>query len=187
MNEKLENQLLRRLIFLLYERKVYMDIRIFWDMDGVLAMWQEIASLSALYENGHFANLPADRRLCEYAEELSKKGIETYLLTQYLHGSTTYIPEKETWTKREMPGMEEKILFVPSDTRKSDFVEDWFKKDLTKNDILVDDHSPNLIPWELAGGTAIKWCNGFNDSRRSKFSGMRAHSVEELKKFISSI
>jgi hypothetical protein len=34
--------------------------------------------------------------------------------------------------------------------------------ELSKKDILVDDYNPNLLAWEVAGGTAVKYLNGIN-------------------------
>lgn len=36
---------------------------------------------------------------------------------------------------------------------------------LTKKDILIDDYNPNLIEFQKAGGTAVKYLNGLNSAK----------------------
>ena len=51
---------------------------------------------------------------------------------------------------------------------------------LSRADILIDDHTPNLHRWEAAGGTGIKWLNQVNGNN-GRFEGARLGSAEELR------
>ena len=59
-------------------------------------------------------------------------------------------------------------------------------RQLTKEDVLVDDHTPNLIEGEAAGGTGVKWLNGINGNG-GRFEGFRTGSAEHLADFLREI
>ena len=153
--------------------------RLFWDMDGTLARWNAAATIEDLYSEGYFLNREPEEYLCFLAGLLSG-GIESYILTACMAGSDYLIPEKKIWVKKEIPALRHRILFVPCGVSKADFVRDMFGEDLCTEDILIDDHSPNLIKWEEAGGLGVKWINEINNSAKSKFSGIRCGSCGDL-------
>lgn len=153
--------------------------RLFWDMDGTLAKWNTAATVEDLYSKGYFLNREPEEDLCFLAGLLSG-GIESYILTACMAGSDYLIPEKKIWIKKEIPMLRHRILFVPCGVSKADFVRDMFREDLCTEDILIDDHSPNLIKWEEAGGQGVKWINGINNSAKSGFSGARCDSSSDL-------
>ena len=157
-------------------------IKVYWDLDGTLAKWRTAATTEDLYKKNYFLSLEPETELCKLANKLVRENeVDSYILTSFLADSAYAKYEKLVWAKKhvnELPSG--KILCVPYGIRKSSFVEDIEHKELSKEDILIDDHSPNLIAWEQAGGTAIKWCNGINDSRKSKFTGVRARAIDTI-------
>ncbi len=152
-------------------------VNVFFDMDGTLARWNPNATLPDLYKEGYFLNLEPEESLCELANSLSKRDgsdLECYILTSVLEDSPYAKTEKIIWLLKHIPAISlSKIITVPYGIQKAHFVEDVFHRDLWLTDILVDDHSPNLIAWEQAGGKAIKWVNDVNNSCNSNFGGKR--------------
>ena len=71
-------------------------------------------------------------------------------------------------------------LFVPYGKNKAEFIEAMLHRRLSRADILIDDHTPNLHRWEAAGGTGIKWLNQVNGNN-GRFEGARVGSAEELR------
>lgn len=161
-------------------------IRVYWDLDGTLAKWRTAATTADLYKKNYFLSLDPEKELCDLANKLSKENeVDSYILTSFLEDSEYAKTEKLAWVKNHISELPNgNILCVPYGIRKSSFVEDIEHKELSKTDVLIDDHSPNLIAWEQAGGTAIKWCNGINDSRKSKFAGPRFKHVGQLSRLL---
>ena len=157
------------------------NLTLFWDLDGTLAAWQE-STLEERLTEGYFLNLPSEKRLCELANEWARC---SYILTSYYAHSKYALKEKGAWRRMHLPAYtDEHTLFVPYGIDKALFVRDLLRRPLTPTDILVDDHSPNLLRWQQAGGTGIKWCNKFNNSGRSLFCGPRTGRAEEVRKLI---
>lgn len=158
-------------------------LTLFWDMDGTVAKWNPMATVEDLFSEGYFLNREAEEDLCNIAELFSKK-FESYILTACMAGSDYLIPEKKLWIERFIPGLSKRILFVPCGVSKSQFVSDVFHRDLSNMDMLIDDHSPNLLQWQDDGGTGIKWCNAINNSKKSTYKGMRCKTARELESMI---
>lgn len=164
-------------------------IKVYWDMDGTLAKWRAAATNEDLYKENYFLSLEPETELCSFANELAKSDdVDSYILTSFLEDSSYAKREKLAWVKKHIKGLSQsKILCVPYGVRKASFVEDIGHKELSAEDVLIDDHSPNLIAWEQAGGTAIKWCNGINNSGKSGFSGVRSTCVSQLSEMLKHI
>lgn len=134
--------------------------RIFLDMDGTLAEWRAAAQPHELYQKGYFESLKPQKRLVACIRFLLLTGlsrllrIDFYILTSYLADSEYAKPEKIVWTKKEIPELADKMIFVPYGKPKSDYV-----GQITKNDYLLDDYKVNLEGWN---GTSIKYLNGIN-------------------------
>lgn len=162
-------------------------VKIYWDLDGTLAKWKS-ATMDDLYKKDYFLTLDAENGLCRVANELGKReDVDSYILTSYLSDSRYAKDEKMEWTVRNVGNLSDAVIFVPYGSEKAAFVERLKHKKLNKSDVLIDDHSPNLIAWEKAGGTAVKWCNGINNTRKSLFSGLRIDRAAKLLDFIDRI
>lgn len=164
------------------------NVKLFWDMDGTLAQSRPDVKITDFYKEGYFANLLPENALCEKANELAKcTDFESYILTSVLDGAKYAMSEKLLWLQTHIPCMSlENVLFAPYGVRKSSFIEDLFHRELSENDILVDDHSPNLIAWENAGGKPVKWINSFNNTGNSSFTGIRVKEPYYIGKIIET-
>lgn len=136
-------------------------IYLFVDIDGTIAEWKTGSSLCDLYKKGFFYDVKPNKELISFIQSyLNNEKIEIYILTAVI--SKQAIEEKNRWLNDHMPIAQENRIFVPNGQNKAEFVENIFKEKLNKSYILLDDHTPNLIQWEEAGGTAIKALNGIN-------------------------
>ena len=72
-----------------------------------------------------------------------------------------HLHDKILWLKEHMPYLKIEDILI-SVTDKRDAVEYVNGHTLTANDILIDDYNKNLVEWQAAGGTSVKYCNGIN-------------------------
>ena len=136
-------------------------IYLFVDIDGTIAEWKVGSSLCDLHKKGFFYDVKPNKELISFIQSyLNNERIEIYILTAYI--SQQAIEDKNKWLDEHMPIIRQNRIFVPDKQNKAKFVENIFKEKLDKSFILLDDHTPNLIQWEEAGGTAIKALNGIN-------------------------
>lgn len=59
-----------------------MSRRIFVDMDGTLAKWNDVAT-EVLYEKGYYANLEPNYFLLDEIRRLIKNGEDVYILSSF--------------------------------------------------------------------------------------------------------
>lgn len=163
-------------------------VKLFWDMDGTLAKSSPDVKISDFYRKDYFLELEPETSLCLIADSLARHDeFESYILTSVMDGAVHARSEKLRWLNAYVTGIKKtNILFVPYGVRKSAFIEDLFHCELSENDILVDDHSPNLIAWENAGGKAVKWVNDFNNKGNSTFSGARIKKANEVRTIVNA-
>lgn len=132
-------------------------IRIYFDMDGTLAEWRNVA-IEAIYEKGYYASLCGHENVIGAANVLSENGFSVCVLSAYLTDSEYALAEKKAWCDKNVPFIPEGYrVFCPTHLSKADAV-----GKLTKYDILVDDYSANLHQWVAAGGRAVKVMNHIN-------------------------
>lgn len=142
---------------------------LFIDIDGTLAVFKKV-SVDELYERGYFLKLDpihdsisAFKKLATYTENI-------YILSSYFADSQYALKEKREWVERYLPGA--KCIFVPCGISKASVVKDIAGRDLTEDDILIDDYSENLLDWQSYGGCAVKFLNGDNGNGK-KWLGKR--------------
>lgn len=145
--------------------------KLFIDMDGTLAEWQEGTPFEIVCERGYAAKLPINGNMVKATELLvdfcKKRQIEVYILSSVLDLPHS-IPDKNAWLDKVLPGSfdAEHRLYVPYGEKKSDFVlrHFGFKKQSVafSNCFLLDDYTENLAAWVNDGGTPIKVFNGIN-------------------------
>lgn len=135
-----------------------MNRRIFVDMDGTLAKWNNVKT-EELYEKGYYENLVPNDRLLNNIKQLIKDGEDIYILSSYLNDSEYALAEKNSWLNRYLPEIPyDKRIFVHYGDNKKDYI----LNGITSFDYLIDDYAKNLIEWKEAGGTGIKYLNDIN-------------------------
>ena len=141
--------------------------KLYFDMDGVLATWQEGTPIETVCSPGYFANLPAEQNVVDALKVLATNDrVELHILSA-VFDEPHNIADKLHWIKAYLGDAvkPENIHFVSNGTRKS-----LALGCIGREDILVDDYSKNISEWIEDGGTAIKMFNATN-GRTEKYYG----------------
>mgnify|MGYP000021180608 FL=1 len=142
--------------------------RLFIDMDGTLAAWQQAACFEDLLQENYFRDLPpyqtvvdAVRILCNAHPEL-----DTYALSAFMPENPASVEEKYGWLDVYVPEIDAAHrIFVPCGESKAAAVANRLKMPcIDKSFVLLDDYSVNLHDWKEKGGSGIKLRNGINGS-----------------------
>lgn len=153
--------------------------RLFVDMDGTLAVFNQVDTLEKLYEPGYFASLSPHTNVIEAVRQLQQKDdIEVYILSAVLSDSKYALQEKNEWLDKYLPGTdEEHRIFVPFGEIKGNYVPNGIRE----SDILLDDYTINLKSWEPPA-RGLKLLNGINGTHGTWTGGKIAfnNSSEEL-------
>lgn len=147
---------------------------LYFDMDGVLFEYD--AKGYVVNEDGdvpyntiglhYFRNRELDPVACEIFDRmLELYGDDVAIITTV--SSNCYIRKEQVIDKIEsiydrFPTFDIGANFIAVSTDKRDFIQKIRGMSLNRRDILIDDWNPNLRKWAMAGGTAIKYCNGIN-------------------------
>lgn len=145
-------------------------MKLFIDMDGVLAEWKVATTPEELAEPGYFAGLKPLENVKTIGMLASEFKDEIYILSAVIPDTPHIREEKTDWIKRYLPEIkEDHILFCEGESKRK-FVADLFGK-VSENDILLDDYSKNLLDWGKSG-TSVKFFNGHNGNsgRQYKYS-----------------
>ncbi len=138
-----------------------MNRRIFVDMDGTLAKWNNVAT-EVLYEKGYYRNLEPNQILVDEVKRLINNGEDVYVLSSFLSDSEYALSEKNLWLDEYLPEIpKDKRIFVHYGDNKNDYITNG----ITISDYLIDDYTKNLLSWKQAGGTGIKFLNGINHTK----------------------
>lgn len=135
-------------------------IKLFVDMDGTLTEWRKACSREHLFLNNYFYSLKPHFKLIRYLENINKENIEIFIASHYITDES--VKEKNRWLDRYFNIKKENRIFIPSEIRKSIYIEQILETEITKDCILLDDFTLNLIEWEESSGTAIKALNRIN-------------------------
>lgn len=145
-----------------------MKKKIYIDMDGVLAKWQ-VATHEELLQKDYFLKLPENETLCEGIRRLCKlikapaANTEVYVLSTELEDSKHAIADKNAWLDEHLPCIPaDHRIFTPDGDKVSAALRFTGQTELSLNDYLLDDYTPNLLSWKEAGGCAIKVFNNVN-------------------------
>ena len=137
-------------------------IRVFFDMDGVLAEYEQ-TELENLYKKNYFKNLKPIEESIEALKKLAENPeYEVYTLSAYLGDSAYALEEKKDWIRKYLGGTDIKSIFLPCGEAKSSVVPGGIRG----SDILIDDYNVNLREWEKYA-VAIKFLNGINHKHGS--------------------
>jgi len=146
------------------------NFRIFLDMDGTLVGFPDTREdkhlLTKMYEKGFFENLEPLPFLHEMNKVAALFPENIYVLSACID-SPYCKPEKILWLKKHLPAAcKENVIFTTTKRKKALYIAEKLygsrRRRLSKYDILIDDYSKNIVEWEQAGGTAIKFKNGYN-------------------------
>ena len=101
-------------------------MRIFVDMDGTLAKWNNV-EFEQLFEKGYYRNLEPNEYLLNNVNNLIRQGEDIYILSAYLTESDYAKTEKQEWVKQYLPELpEEKQIFVPYGTNKAEYLKEHY-------------------------------------------------------------
>lgn len=158
-------------------------INIFIDMDGVLDKYKNVKRKTFKpFPVEFFANLEPYEGLKELNDFIGRYE-NVYILSK-----TTVkngIIGKKIWLKKYLSNLKEENIFLSSG-KKATVAENILNRPLTKNDILFDDYTANLMEWQEAGGYGIKRKNGKN-CKGGKWQGEKIARITSFIKHIESI
>ncbi len=147
-------------------------VKIYFDMDGVLAKWSWVGPDTWMEQEGYFANRPLDTAIAEAAKILSKDDeVEVFIASKFV--KDRHKAEKNEFCDKHVRRIfdAQHRIFIPYDDDKSSAI------DFT-GAILVDDWNDNLFDCEKQGGLAVKYLNGENNSS-GKWKGLTiAHTSD---------
>lgn len=143
--------------------------RIFFDLDGVLAVWQ-YAPIEEVAKPGYFSSLPEQVNVVKaFKLMLACPDIELYILSSVFmdgHSET----DKRNWVSMYLNLPEAQQIYCPYGQEKAVALEKIGGAD--KSDVLLDDFSRNLRSWP---GISIKLYNGINGTKGS-WDGYSVHA-----------
>lgn len=149
-----------------------MKKRLFLDMDGTLARFHDVDKMfvEAMWQQGFYYNLQPFENMVEGVKLFIKEHpeIEVYVLSAVLDTDPPFVvEEKNAWLDKYLPEVPaERRIFTRAGENKTDYIED-----LGAGDYLIDDYNKNLVQFENAGATAIKFRNDVNDQGRGAYGG----------------
>jgi hypothetical protein len=136
--------------------------RLYVDMDGTIAVFNQVSRIETLYQQGYFLNLEPMSRVLGAVRLIAERNpnIEVNILSAYLSDSQYAYTEKSLWLDKHLPEVSpERRVLVPFGTDKSMAIQGG----LQAGDYLLDDYTKNLASWNPAQG--IKLLNGINHTR----------------------
>lgn len=162
-----------------------MKKRVFFDMDGTLAVWQPTKQLEDLYQPGYFAGLKPQPMVVEAARKLileHGEEVEVFILSAVLEDSPYAISDKDRWLDVNLPEMDrEHRIYAPGAAPKFKCVPGGIRP----SDILLDDYTANLLSWSDSA-QGIKLLNGINHSRGT-WKGPKVHKDAGTDQIVEAI
>lgn len=145
--------------------------KLYVDMDGTIAQWQQDKTIEEVATKGYFRDIPVMANVLSMLKELIKEGnVEVCILSSVFKDKHS-IQDKMYWLRNNFPEIrDENVFFVPYGEKKAAHV------DINNNCYLLDDLSRNLHEWEEAGGSGIKMYNGINGNNGT-WKGFSIHSA----------
>lgn len=133
--------------------------RIFFDLDGVLAVWQ-YAPLEEVAKVGYFSALPEQENVVKAFRLMGAyTDIMLYILSSvFVDGHSE--ADKRKWVSAHLSLPEEQQIYCPYGQEKAMALEKI--GGVEQVDVLVDDFSRNLRSWP---GISVKLYNGINGTK----------------------
>lgn len=140
------------------------EIRIFIDMDGVLAKWQKDTPFEEVQKKGYFKSLSANINMIIATKLMIKNGMNVNILSTVLPDNHSAY-DKSCWLDEHLPEIPvEKRFFVPYNKDKNVYIQEQTDPEIFSIDVLLDDFSENLHKWAKSDKIGIKILNGINNS-----------------------
>lgn len=181
------------------------NITIWSDKDGVIAVYEphvyrpkDPNETPLFMQEGvhYYRNCKADNRIIEAYRLIQKEypGIPFAVITNVVDVTAPvalaneHMIDKKIWTSKKMPFLDINNQFYAIQMPKYIKAKEILGRNLVKTDILISDYNNDLIPWENAGGTGIKYLNGQNSA--GSFDGAKITedmTPQDIKNFIINI
>ena len=151
-----------------------MDEILFFDMDGVLAVYERsaydpakgVTPGKAIYEDEslrYFRTCRPDPVGIGMLKEAIGKGYRAYIVTSVRPDLPWARFDKVAWLARHVPEFDASTRLVIASGDKAQLIMAKRKiASLDRRMVLFDDYNRNLEDWRRAGGTAVKYLNGLN-------------------------
>lgn len=178
-----------------------MEKKTLWsDEDGVIAVYEPHAyrpdkNQTPLWmqpDIHYYENLTPDMRIISVYQNLQTRyRLPVIVLTNITDMeplSTEHANDKYKWTKKHLPYLNMDNQFFPIQIPKCQFAIWKLQRPLMKTDILISDYNHDLVPWENAGGTGVKYLNGINSE--DSFPGAKIYpewSTDQIQDYILSL
>jgi len=161
-------------------------VNVFFDMDGVLAKWNDKATVEDTFKEGYFRNVKADPDAVNALKNLicgfEKANVSFYILSARYDDAgevNRFEQDKLAWLEEQ--GINIPVCFVACGEPKANALSRYQIKGSTN--ILFDDHTPNLNEWEMnPNNLGVKWLNDVNGSGKSGRRGLcvEANRMDEF-------
>ena len=126
------------------------------DMDGVLAYWNQDASIEEVASKGYFLNCAPVRNVIEAIRNLIEREDVNVTILSSVFNDDHSSEEKLKWLGKY--SINAKTIFVPYGSSKSEYLQS--EGMISKDDFLLDDFSKNLHQWHGIGIKMYNHCNG---------------------------
>ena len=181
------------------------NITIWSDKDGVIAVYEphvyrpkDPNETPLFMQKGvhYYRNCEADNRIIEAYRLIQEEypdvpfAVITNVvdITAPIALADEHKLDKKIWTSEKMPFLDINTQFYAIQMPKYVKAQQLLNRELRKTDILISDYNKDLIPWEKAGGTGIKYLNGQNNP--DSFDGAKITpdmTPTQIKSFIMSL
>lgn len=157
------------------------DKIIFTDMDGVIARYKRADYAGDYSENAahedkprflrepdFFVTCEPDAKIIEAFRIIADNGMKIMVLSNIMETPLAegHINGKRIWLEKHMPFI---AAFHPINIPKVAYAEnELLKRSLTMSDVLISDFNNDVVPWDMHGGTGVKYINGLNSPESYK-------------------
>lgn len=170
--------------------------RLFFDLDGVLAVWQDKLFNPITLPNGeilpigtpvtdeiwnnpethYYASIPPYPVFVDAINDFlcDRDDCEVFILSKSPYFA---IKDKFDWVRKYLPNIPtDHIIICPY----GKYPKTNFLDEISKDDYLFDDFSPNVREWNEAGGTPVNVVNGVNNNDPKFMNIYNNFSSEEV-------
>lgn len=160
--------------------------RIFFDMDGVLNVWELGTHIDVVTAPGYMKNRTPIRSMVEASKILADSSEYECWIASAVFPYDYSISDKNDWIKKTCPWFDEdKRIYIPYGSNKSDRLYGT----VVPGDVFLDDYTQNLMDLHQAFGKdleCVKVVNGINDTNHS-WTGKRISIYSDPEQIAESI